>query len=193
MLVGSALLATAQPTNAPEPHPLAQNVWFLSGGLLPNRQPDGNTVVFQGPEGLVVFDTGRHPWHSQAILSFARAQKLPITAIVNSHWHLDHVSGNPALKVAYPRVRVYASNAIDEALTGFLQNSMASSAEYLKTTDLPPETVEDLRLDMSTIAKGSALKPDIVLHSSGVHNLAGMPSCRYAVATAFGGQWSNSR
>ena len=45
---------------------------------------------------------------------------LPIVAIVNSHWHLDHVSGNAALRAAYPRAQVYASDAIRDAMHGFL-------------------------------------------------------------------------
>ena len=46
--------------------------------------------------------------------------RLPVVAIVNSHWHLDHVSGNAALRAAYPRAQVYASDAIDGAMRGFL-------------------------------------------------------------------------
>jgi glyoxylase-like metal-dependent hydrolase (beta-lactamase superfamily II) len=157
----------------PLPQALAKDVWWIPGSLLPNRQPDGNTVVFQGSGGLVVLDTGRHPWQSKAILNFAEARGEPIVAIVNSHWHLDHVSGNPELKSAYPDAKVYASDAIEGALSGFLRNSLEGAREYLKTAGIPAETAEDIRHDISTITNGNALKPDVVVSKSGPRELAG--------------------
>ena len=52
--------------------------------------------------------------------------KQPVVAIVNSHWHLDHSGGIATLREAYPGVQVYASNAIDNALPGFLAGEKAS-------------------------------------------------------------------
>lgn len=175
-LVLAALIATpgaTQPIAPPQAQAVAPGVWLIPGGILPKRQPDGNTVIFEGPQGLVVMDTGRHSWHRQAILDFARARGRPIVAIVNSHWHLDHVSGDPALKAAYPQARIYASRAIDAALTGFLAKSAADAQAYLEPGRLPPETQEDLRADLATIQAGEALKPDVAIGASGVRALAG--------------------
>lgn len=170
--------AAAEPVSpSPSPPPaqvVAHGVWLIPGGILPKRQPDGNTVVFQGPRGLLVMDTGRHPWHRQAILDFAKARRAPIVAIVNSHWHLDHVSGDPALKAAYPGAKLYASRAINEALTGFLARSAADAQPYLAPGKLPPETQEDIRGDIATTANGQALKPDIPIDGSGPLELAGL-------------------
>jgi glyoxylase-like metal-dependent hydrolase (beta-lactamase superfamily II) len=164
--------AAAQPA-PPKAQAVAPGVWLIPGGIPPKRQPDGNTVIFEGPRGLVVMDTGRHAWHRQAILDFARSRRQPIVAIVNSHWHLDHVSGNPALKAAYPGARVYASRAIDQALTGFLARSAADARAYLEPGKLPPETQEDIRNDLATIQAGESLKPDVAIEGSGVRSLAG--------------------
>ncbi len=81
---------------------VAPGVALLRGAILPGRGPDGNTIVFDAPEGLVVVDTGRHDWHSDAILALARERGRPIVAILNTHWHLDHSSGNGRIKAAYP-------------------------------------------------------------------------------------------
>ena len=105
-----------------------RGVWMIPGGIPPNRQPDGNSVIFEAPEGMVVIDTGRHAWHREAILSLARLQQKEIIAIVNTHWHLDHVSGNPDLRAAHPGLRVHASDAIVGALAGFLPASAKDSA-----------------------------------------------------------------
>jgi glyoxylase-like metal-dependent hydrolase (beta-lactamase superfamily II) len=147
---------------------------MIPGGIRPNRQPDGNSVILEAPEGLVVVDTGRHAWHREAILSLARAKKKDIVAIVNTHWHLDHVSGNPDLRAAHPGLRVHSSAAIDGALTGFLPASAADSAAYLDDPKIPEETREDIRADLLTIQNGGALKPDVVIAASGTTALGGL-------------------
>jgi glyoxylase-like metal-dependent hydrolase (beta-lactamase superfamily II) len=182
VLMGAALAQTAGsspgPTIAPEPTPpapqfLAEGIGLIPGAFMGNRQPDGNTVVFKGTTGLVVLDTGRHRWHRRAILDFAKHEIAPIVAIVNSHWHLDHVSGNQDLKDAYPEAKVYASEAIDGALAGFLRDSAVAASEYLKSPSLPPEVAEDIHNDLATIENGAAIRPDVVLKQSGALTLAG--------------------
>jgi len=150
----------------PTPQPVATGVWLISGGILPNHEPDGNSVLFDAPAGLIVVDTGRHDWHARAILALARERKQDIIAIVNSHWHLDHVSGNPALRAAYPGLRVYASNAIDGALSGFLPASAKDSAPYLDDPTVPEDMRADIRLDLATIQHGAELRPDVVISRS---------------------------
>ncbi len=159
----------------PAPQQVTQGIWLIPGGVLPNRQPDGNTVVFAAPSGLVVMDTGRHEWHREAILTLAREQNKPIVAIVNSHWHLDHVSGNSALRAQYPHLRVYASNAIDGALAGFLRRSAKDEAGLVDDTRYPEETRSDIRGDLLTIENGAALKPDVVITRSDHLRLGGRP------------------
>ena len=157
----------------PKAQMLTMDTWLIPGGFSENRQPDGNTVVFKGSEGLVVLDTGRHTWHRQAILDLAVTNGVPIVAIINSHWHLDHVSGNPDLRAAYPSLKVYASGAIDSALTGFLAESAKGANEYLESSQIPAEMAEDIRGDLATFANGEALKPDVVIEESATLRLAG--------------------
>ena len=45
----------------------------------------------------------------RAILDSTKAARVPIVAVVNTHWHLDHVGGNPLVRSAYPGVRVHAT------------------------------------------------------------------------------------
>ena len=158
---------------APAPREVAPGVWLVPGGILPERQPDGNMVIFAAPAGLIVVDTGRHARQREAILSLAHARKAPIVAIVNTHWHLDHVSGNADLRTAYPGLRVYASDAIDGALTDFFPASVKQSAAYLDDPQIPQVTRDDIRGDLLTIRSGAALKPDEVIAASGTMTLGG--------------------
>jgi glyoxylase-like metal-dependent hydrolase (beta-lactamase superfamily II) len=165
--------AIADATPKPEAQSIATGIWMIPGSLLPGRQPDGNTIIFDAPGGLIVMDTGRHKWHRDAILQFAKRRGKPIAGIVNSHWHLDHVSGNPDIRAAYPRLTVYGSNAINDALKGFLPKSAADARSYLDSGKLLPETAEDVRNDMATIANGKALLPDVVIDRSAARTIAG--------------------
>jgi glyoxylase-like metal-dependent hydrolase (beta-lactamase superfamily II) len=156
------------PTTAkPELSSVAKGVWMIRGSFPPKRQPDANTVIFEVARAqFVVMDTGRHKWHRQAILDFVASRHGTVVAIINSVWHLDHVSGNPDLKRAYPGAKVYASRAIDGALKGFLPKSVEDTRPYLEAGKLPPETLEDLRNDIATIENGAALRPDVPVDAS---------------------------
>ena len=114
-LLLAAALAADPPANTHTntPRELAHGVHFIPGAFLPGRGPDGNTVVFDAPEGLIVIDTGRHAWHAEAILAFAQARRRPIAAILNTHWHLDHATGNARLRAAFPNAPLYATSAVD--------------------------------------------------------------------------------
>src|SRR3954447_25050700 len=101
------VVAAANAAGAAEPFHLIPGAVPLDSG------PDGNTIILDAPRGLIVFDTGRHPEHAQAILDYAKARRRPIAAVVNSHWHLDHTTGNWDIRRAYPRVQIYASNALE--------------------------------------------------------------------------------
>ena len=168
-------VAAAEPSGdaPPQAQKLARGIWLIPGGFPPKREPDGNTVVFAAPKGLIVLDTGRHPWHVQAIEAFARQRHKPIAAIFNSHWHLDHTSGNAELKRAYPAVRVYASRAIEQALKDFLPKSADDTRKYLATGQADPATAEDLRGDLAAMADPAALVPDTPIEASRTMTVAG--------------------
>ncbi|MEO5742556.1 MAG: MBL fold metallo-hydrolase, partial [Vicinamibacterales bacterium] len=117
LILIASLLQTPMPTPPPEaPIEIASNTFLIRGTPMPGRGPDGNTLIIDAPEGLIVVDTGRHKSHSDAILAFASERTRSIGAIVNTHWHLDHSSGNGRLKAAHPKARVYTTTAIDKVL-----------------------------------------------------------------------------
>lgn len=163
--------AAATPSVAP-PVRLAPGVDLLPGRFVPNVQPDGNTVVLQAAKGLIVVDTGRHPEHTQAILDLAARERVPVAAIVNTHWHLDHVGGNPTLRKRFPESRVYASGALAGALKGFLADYRAQLQAMIdKTPDARSQA--PWRAELTIIDSGPALGPDEVVTASGEPTIAG--------------------
>ncbi len=163
-------VATAAAAGPGAAGPLADGVLWLPGHYGPERQPDGNSVLFAAPGGWVVVDSGRHPAHAQALL--ALAGERPIHTVVNSHWHLDHVGGNPALRAAHPRLQVIASPAIDAALDGFLADYAAQLRERLARDPQSPQA-PDWRAEVARIDGGAALRPEVVVTEGSSTVLAG--------------------
>ena len=151
---------------------IAPGVDLIPGRFGPNSQPDGNTIVFRTPKGLIIVDTGRHPEHTQAIIDFAKLSNTPVKAIINTHWHLDHIGGNPMLRRAYPGADVYASSALAEARKGFLANYRKQLDELIrKSTDV--EAQKKWRAELAIIDSGDALAPTHVVAKSGTRVIAG--------------------
>ena len=156
LLVSIALCAGTAAAAAP----VSKDMTLIPGALTPGRQPDGNSILIDAPQGLILVDTGRHKEQQDKILAAARARGKPIAAIVNTHWHLDHSGGNAEIRAAYPGVPLYASNAVEGALTGFLKKSREGAQAYIDSGKATPEIKADIALDMAAMDDAADLKPD---------------------------------
>src|SRR6266566_2956410 len=63
------------------------NLFVLKGG-------GGNTTVFVGSNGVVVVDTKLAGWGQPILSKIKELTPKPVTTIINTHSHGDHVSGN---------------------------------------------------------------------------------------------------
>lgn len=74
--------------NKPQIDRVAEGV-FLARGF-----GQGNAVILEGEDGVVVFDTGDSYEHGKAMLAaFREHSTKPIKAVIYSHYHFDHVFG----------------------------------------------------------------------------------------------------
>jgi glyoxylase-like metal-dependent hydrolase (beta-lactamase superfamily II) len=135
--------------------------------------PDGNTIVLDAPDGLIVVDTGRSPQHAQAIIDYARRRDRPIAAIVNTHWHLDHTTGNADIREAYPQARVYASTAIEGALASFLGRNREQTDKLLADPKTPAGQKAQALRGRSRIDHPDTLRPTNPVLKTGPVRIAG--------------------
>lgn len=148
--------------------------WHLvPGSFEPGRGPDGNSVFLDAPEGLILVDTGRHPAHQEELLAYAKARGRPIAAIVNTHWHLDHSGGNAEIRAAFPGADVFASTAVDGALTGFFPPSRKAAEDFLASGQASPELAAEIRRDFAAMDDVAALKATRPVTGSGDVRVAG--------------------
>ncbi len=113
---------------------------IVPGSFEPNRGLEGNSIFLDAPEGLILIDTGRHPAHRDRLLAYARERRRPIVAIVNTHWHLDHSTGNAEIRAAYPGAPLYATRAVEGALVGFFLQSRAAAERFLASGEARPSS-----------------------------------------------------
>lgn len=148
--------------------------YLLIPGAVPiDKGPDGNSVILDAPDGLIVVDTGRHPEHAKAILDYARERGRPITAIVNSHWHLDHTTGNWDIREAYPRVQVYASDALEGALATYLKQGREQADQALADPKTPAIQKDQILRGRGVIDHPDRIRPNHVVSASGEMKIAG--------------------
>jgi cyclase len=88
--LGVAAFQQPPAANAPkvvEVEKLRDNLWMLKGG-------GGNTAVFVRTDGITVVDTKNPGWGQPILDEIKKLSTKPITTIINTHTHGDHVSGN---------------------------------------------------------------------------------------------------
>lgn len=169
------LLGTAVPALGVEPLVLdiGDGIRVVAGRFVAGAQPDGNSIVLEGHDGVLVFDTGRHAVHTQAVVERIAQLRKPLVAIVNSHWHLDHVGGNVLLRQRHPQARVLASDAIFAAQDGFLA-SYRGQLQKMLAAETDPQQRSEFEAEIALIDAGRRLAPDEVLGTERVQrHLAG--------------------
>jgi glyoxylase-like metal-dependent hydrolase (beta-lactamase superfamily II) len=169
LILASVATGAAAAPNLPAGYHLIPGAVPLDSG------PDGNTIVIDAPKGLIVMDTGRHPEHAQAILDYAKQRGKPIAAIVNSHWHLDHTTGNWDLRQAYPHVQVYASNALKGALVTFLADGKANAQKQLADPKTSPAVRDQIVRGRAVLDHPERIEPSRIVSKSGRMAIAGRP------------------
>ena len=138
----------------------AESAFHLVPGSVPmDKGPDGNSIFLDAPDGLILIDTGRHPAHAEKLLAFAKERGKPIAAIVNTHWHLDHTTGNYDIRQAYPDAKVYATTAIEGALAGFLNRNREQVDKMLADPNTPEARKAEILRGRSVIDNPDRLRP----------------------------------
>jgi glyoxylase-like metal-dependent hydrolase (beta-lactamase superfamily II) len=79
----------------------------------------GNVSIIEQRDGFVLVDSGLSAGNGRTIVNYvkARSQK-PVKAVVVTHWHNDHPQGVSAIRDAWPKVRIIASEETKKGMLG---------------------------------------------------------------------------
>lgn len=170
MLAALVLLTGAA---VPEIKVVGSGYHLIPGSVPLDKGPDGNSIFLDAPKGLVLIDTGRHPEHAAKLLAYAKGRGRPIVAIVNTHWHLDHTTGNLDIRQAFPQAHVYATTAIDGALKGFLARGREQSDKRLADPATPAEQKAQLLRARHRLDNPDTLRATVPVTKSASVKIAG--------------------
>ena len=182
-LAAAVLISAAQAAPPPAPPPLeapspvtrvVDGVWLIEGSIRPGRGPDGNTVILVEGDRVVVVDTGRNPWHQASIFAWMQGNALRPTAIVNTHWHLDHATGNIALKDRYPGLQTWAGDGMNHALSGILAQSLARNRTFMASDRGTPIQRQNAARSLAALEQGERLTADVLIESGGRRSVGGL-------------------
>jgi glyoxylase-like metal-dependent hydrolase (beta-lactamase superfamily II) len=95
---------------------LKDNLYVLTGG-------GGNTVAFITANGVVVVDTKLAGWGQPILDQIKTVTNKPVTMIINTHTHGDHVGGNPEFPATVDIVAQENTKANMEKMPPFQSDS----------------------------------------------------------------------
>jgi len=127
LATGALAVVKAQPPdpNAPkvvEVDKVKDNLWVLKGG-------GGNTAVFLTASGVTVVDAKNPGWGTPILEKIKTLTDKPVTMLINTHTHGDHVSGNVEFPATVDVVVQENTKANMEKMDIFKQNNNRGMAK----------------------------------------------------------------
>ncbi|MEM9385290.1 MAG: quinoprotein relay system zinc metallohydrolase 2 [Pseudomonadota bacterium] len=138
---------------------IASGVYVRLGkvGVVFEADDVANVGFVIGSEAVAVIDSGGSPAEGEALLCAIRqVTKLPITHLINTHVHPDHVFGNRPFVEANPTISIIGHTNLPRA-TALRGASYVQNANAVRATPWQPEQVivpptattgDELRIDL---------------------------------------------
>ena len=128
---GTELAARQADDRVLETEEVRDNLYVLRGG-------GGNTAAFIGSDGVTLVDTKTPGWGQSILDSVAALTDLPVTTLINTHSHFDHVGSNAEFPADIQIVahENSATNMLDmRPVTGFGPQNMSFEGDRGMPTD----------------------------------------------------------
>ena len=115
-----------------------------------------NTYWFETSDGLVVIDAQRAPSDADGALAAIQDTGLPVTSILVTHAHPDHVGGLGSLHDAHPQASIHASEAtitsMEDDPLGLFDLARQDLAEYPERLTIPDQVIaRDEQLEVGDV------------------------------------------
>ena len=130
--VSIAVMAAQQPQQPPQPSVDNITVEKVKANLVVLRGGGGNTAVFVQAKGVTIVDTKNPGWGQPLLDKIKTLTDKPVTTVINTHLHYDHVSGNVAMP-ATAEIVAHVNNA----------KNIASPNRVLGSTTEQPNVFKD--------------------------------------------------
>src|SRR5215510_5680669 len=125
---------------------IKDNLYMLKGG-------GGNTAVYVGANGVTVVDAKNPGWGQPILDKIKELTPKPVTLLVNTHTHGDHVSGNVEFPATVDIVVQENTKANMEKMDIFKQNGNRGMAKRTFKDKLTVGSGKD-RVDLYSFGRG---------------------------------------
>jgi glyoxylase-like metal-dependent hydrolase (beta-lactamase superfamily II) len=105
-----ALVAPAPPDTSISREMLADGIYLFRAPSDLDKWTATNVVVIVNDNDVTVFDSNSRLSTARSIIAeIKKITPKPVRTVINSHWHLDHWSGNDEYVKAFPGVQIIAT------------------------------------------------------------------------------------
>lgn len=127
---------------------VAPHVHLIYRPIATNAPYEGNSIVIEQSDGLVVVDAGGSPPSGEYIVAEIRKfSNKPVKDLIYTHYHGDHNLGAGAFLKAWPNVTIISTAATKANMTGKPMNYIRTySADYAGEIDYAKKQVADASL-----------------------------------------------
>jgi cyclase len=99
---------------------IESGVYVIQHKDAPDTNPQGNTTVIVGDQCVLVIDSGYLPSSTREDIAQIRQWTArPVRYLVNTHWHPDHIRGNPLYAAEFPGLTILAHTTTPELQEGY--------------------------------------------------------------------------
>ena len=83
----------------------------------PGEAFESNSVFIVGDSGVIVVDAQSNlPATREVLTALRRITRKPVTALILTHWHFDHITGASVYRDAFPGVAIITHTRTQEAI-----------------------------------------------------------------------------
>src|SRR6185369_14651859 len=96
---------------------LAPGVYATIRSEPPGQAFESNSVFIVGDSGVIVVDAQSNLSATREVLAaLRRITRKPVTALILTHWHFDHITGAAVYRDSFPGVAIIAHTRTAEAI-----------------------------------------------------------------------------
>lgn len=127
---------------------VAPHVHLIYRPIATNAPYEGNSIVIEQSDGLVVVDAGGSPPSGEYIVAaIKKLSDKPVKDLIYTHYHGDHNLGAGAFLKAWPKLTIISTAATKANMTGKPMNYIKTySADYAGEIDFAKQQVTDPKL-----------------------------------------------
>jgi glyoxylase-like metal-dependent hydrolase (beta-lactamase superfamily II) len=144
---------------------LADGVYLFRASTALDRWTATNAVVIVNQEDVTVFDSFTRPETARMAIAEIRAlTSKPVRTLINSHWHMDHWSGNDEFRKAFPGIQIIATDQTRAYMTrmgsAFLIDGTRAGLARLHDA----REIEETSRFVDEVLKIPRVLPDVAFH-----------------------------